>query len=362
MFRKALVGGFLGGFIADALEDVGIMTCKCKPNTPNPWQFVNEDSIVEGAPTLMVCSTLTCRYGGVIEIIDPDGNGDINIPPDDIIEDKELTPEEWEQIENMFPELDEFVQKTLDSAGDAVGLESEVVSVELPMFLPDGSTVTYSTSVTIKADSPDNYITVKSAIAKQLLSIRGDNWSLDSNQNIKSLLGLGLSATVSPDGITFSAKIGENRKLDEFTTLYAPVHSLKYPGFGIMKYSVESKMGVDTPDIRMNASLKWDKIFNSQNSQMQTEPVQEEVPEPKAEQPSAPKLWKQGGWIYNAVENINNGVSSAIDDIHNGLNSACQIMADNAERFWQTTGPILAAGGMTMLYIYIGGMCMLVLI
>ncbi len=84
MFRKALVGGFLGGFLADALEDVGIMTCKCKPNTPNPWEFVNEDSIVEGAPALMVCSTLTCRYGGVIEIIDPDGDGNIALPEDEV--------------------------------------------------------------------------------------------------------------------------------------------------------------------------------------------------------------------------------------------------------------------------------------
>lgn len=82
MFRKALVGGLLGGLAADFLEDVGIMTCKCKPNTPNPWEFVNEDSIVEGAPALMVCSTLTCRYGGVIEIIDPDGEGDVALPED----------------------------------------------------------------------------------------------------------------------------------------------------------------------------------------------------------------------------------------------------------------------------------------
>lgn len=80
MFRKGLVGGLLGGGIADALEDVGIMTCKCKPNTPNPWEFVNEDNIVEGAPALMVCSKLTCRYGGIIEIIDPDCEGNITQP------------------------------------------------------------------------------------------------------------------------------------------------------------------------------------------------------------------------------------------------------------------------------------------
>lgn len=100
MFRKGLVGGLLGsamtggsllggallgGAISDVLEDVGIMTCKCKPNTPNPWEFVNEDSIVEGAPALMVCSTLTCRYGGVIEIIDPAGDGNIALPEDDAV-------------------------------------------------------------------------------------------------------------------------------------------------------------------------------------------------------------------------------------------------------------------------------------
>ena len=93
MFRKALVGGFLGGIVTDFLEDVGIMTCKCKPNTPNPWEFVNEDSIVEGAPALMVCSTLTCRYGGVIEIIDPAGDGSIDLPEDDTTPKEAVTKE-----------------------------------------------------------------------------------------------------------------------------------------------------------------------------------------------------------------------------------------------------------------------------
>lgn len=37
MFRKGLVGVVLGGVTAEILEGVGIMTCKCKPNTPLPW-------------------------------------------------------------------------------------------------------------------------------------------------------------------------------------------------------------------------------------------------------------------------------------------------------------------------------------
>lgn len=55
--------------MTDYLEDAGIMTCKCKPNTPVPWIFVNEDHILEGAPALLMESVLACRYGGVISLV-----------------------------------------------------------------------------------------------------------------------------------------------------------------------------------------------------------------------------------------------------------------------------------------------------
>lgn len=107
MFRKALVGGLLGsaitggsllggaligGVISDFLEDIGVMTCKCKPNTPNPWEFVNEKSIVEGAPALMFGSVLTCRYGGCIKLLPED-----QYPP------AELTPETEEEETPAIP-------------------------------------------------------------------------------------------------------------------------------------------------------------------------------------------------------------------------------------------------------------------
>lgn len=109
MFRKALVGGFLGGVVADFLEDVGIMACKCKPNTPNPWEFVNEKSIVEGAPALMFGSVLTCRYGGCIKLLPED-----QYPPD------EPAPESEE--DETPPELPAYagacdaVQSAIDDA------------------------------------------------------------------------------------------------------------------------------------------------------------------------------------------------------------------------------------------------------
>ena len=140
MFRKALVGGFLGGIVADVLEDVGIMTCKCKPNTPNPWEFVNEDSIVEGAPALMVCSTLTCRYGGVIEIVDPNSNEGVidvdNGAEDDAVEDSNNPV--LDALEEQFPILEQEIKEIMDCWPD-LGTE---VSKEISISLPDGTKMT----------------------------------------------------------------------------------------------------------------------------------------------------------------------------------------------------------------------------
>lgn len=78
-FRKGLVGGLLGpvewltgGAVTDLLETTGIMTCKCKPNTPLPWNITNEENILDGAPTLTINSKCPCRYGGIIEFVDTD--------------------------------------------------------------------------------------------------------------------------------------------------------------------------------------------------------------------------------------------------------------------------------------------------
>lgn len=135
MFRKALVGRFLGGAIADALEDVGIMTCKCKPNTPNPWEFVNEDSIVEGAPALMVCSTLTCRYGGVIEIIDPDGDGDIVVEPPEVVNSETHDSEAGQQETAQGPDtsllgmgatiVGQYSSELIDAAGGVMKAQAD---------------------------------------------------------------------------------------------------------------------------------------------------------------------------------------------------------------------------------------------
>ncbi len=123
MFRKGLVSGLMGplGFLlADSvtnfLEDVGIMTCKCKPNTPKPWLFTNEDNILEGAPALTMNSKLACRYGGTISFVPLD-----EYPPE---EPAQMSEEAGEEAGDT-PPAEDVVGEALESA-----LENAMAQIE----------------------------------------------------------------------------------------------------------------------------------------------------------------------------------------------------------------------------------------
>lgn len=123
MLRKWLVAGDMGslGFLmADSvtalLEDVGIMTFKCKPNTPHPWIFTNEDNILEGAPALTMKSKLACRYGGVISFVP------LNEYP--LEEPAQMAEEMVEETEEAPPAEDvvaEAVDAALENAKTQIG-------------------------------------------------------------------------------------------------------------------------------------------------------------------------------------------------------------------------------------------------
>lgn len=274
MFRKALVGGFLGGFIADALEDVGIMTCKCKPNTPNPWQFVNDDSIVEGAPALMVCSTLTCRYGGVIEIVDPDGNGDINIPQDETEPDIPINSEDWAMVEEMYPGLGEEIHELLQEVGNVVGVEKGC-SREFSMTLPDGTTITLETSFDIKAGNTDVLAlesAIKSSIAEHVLTLKGSNWSIDEKGNYDIVMpngkpGLAISFDTSSLEMSLGIKIGNDVQVNDYTTLHAPIYAFDASMFGRFGLSTEIGMDTDTPAFSVESILKVKKSIDDSSQE-----------------------------------------------------------------------------------------------
>lgn len=106
-FREILIktlmgpaGAFLTGPMLDRLEELGILTYPCRPNTPQPWIMTNEDCLLEGAPALTMNSQLACRYGGIITFVEEsadasggqaggegagEGNGDETAVPKDVV-------------------------------------------------------------------------------------------------------------------------------------------------------------------------------------------------------------------------------------------------------------------------------------
>lgn len=73
-----IVGATVGNGIGKILSDIGLISCKCEPDTPKVWQNGDEEHILDGAPILTKDSVLYCRNGGTIYIMeekdDPDGS------------------------------------------------------------------------------------------------------------------------------------------------------------------------------------------------------------------------------------------------------------------------------------------------
>lgn len=64
----------LGSTILKNLKDKA--GCKCKPMTITPWNNVKEGYATDGAPAITTESTLTCYYGGFIEITQEQAQGE----------------------------------------------------------------------------------------------------------------------------------------------------------------------------------------------------------------------------------------------------------------------------------------------
>ncbi len=282
MFRRALIVSQIGPEMADALEDAGVITYKCMPNTPNPWEFVNEDSVVEGAPALMVCSTLTCRYGGVIEIIDPSGEGSIDVDSDtedDATEDSNNPV--LDALEEQFPILEQEIKKFMDCWPD-LGTE---VSKEISISLPDGTKMTYELEIALKSGNTD-WLAIKAALTDQAVALEGHGWSIDSDGNVE--LGGNAILNYNPENLEVGVKLGQDTKINDDTTLHAPIFSVLVDNLRLAM-ALETGADTDTPNFEAETSIKLEKpIDNKQQPQFEPEtiPVEEpviiEVPDAKA--------------------------------------------------------------------------------
>lgn len=69
-----IVKSVSGKGILDHLTNMGIVSCKCVPDTPQVWQMGDEEHILDGAPILTKDSVLYCRNGGIITIMEEQEN------------------------------------------------------------------------------------------------------------------------------------------------------------------------------------------------------------------------------------------------------------------------------------------------
>lgn len=133
-FRKGLVAlltGAGGYILMKQLEKMGVITYKCKPNTPRPWINANEDCIIEGAPALTMQSQLACRYGGEIKFVleDPTDSGEQETNNEN--EEEVQVPEDI--VNDAFNEAVEAAMKEISDVGE-VG-EKAVEKVQLTLAL-----------------------------------------------------------------------------------------------------------------------------------------------------------------------------------------------------------------------------------
>lgn len=141
-FREALVKALLGpagvgltGPMLDRLEELGILTYKCKPNTPQPWIMTNEDCILEGAPALTMDSRLACRYGGTITFV-PSGSGaggEENLGEENGKENGKETPAPKDVVNEAFNEAVASAMGEIAALGEAGEKSVEKVQIALAL-------------------------------------------------------------------------------------------------------------------------------------------------------------------------------------------------------------------------------------
>ena len=102
-----VVTAVTGKGMGDILADIGLINCKCEPDTPQVWQNCDEEHILDGAPVLTKDSFLSCRNGGTITIMEEEGT------PDGAQASEGEDPAETEEDENV---VDNRAQEALAAA------------------------------------------------------------------------------------------------------------------------------------------------------------------------------------------------------------------------------------------------------
>lgn len=107
-----VVTAVTGKSMGDILADIGLISCKCEPDTPQVWQNCDEEHILDGAPVLTKESFLSCRNGGTIYIMEEESS------PDGAQAEEGEATAETDKKENV---VDNRAQEALEAAKAKIG-------------------------------------------------------------------------------------------------------------------------------------------------------------------------------------------------------------------------------------------------
>lgn len=261
MFRKGLVSGLMGpigflvgGAVTDFLEDVGIMTCNCKPNTPNPWIEVNEDNLIEGAPALLMESKLTCRYGGVITLVPFD-----EYPPEAPADAAAETPTEapppnaLDTVNNAMAGALEDAMAAVASTGDA-GAEA---SFKVQCALAAAAAMPPQTSASPHSCELD------SGVPNDISDITYDSmFSITDSQRAKNYAH-NMAQTIDPAALDETGMIINQRLLSNFVINN---YGADYAGCGAISLYNATKILDPQSDISFPQAINWMEPYGVLNN------------------------------------------------------------------------------------------------
>lgn len=261
-----IVTAVTGKGVGDILADIGLISCKCEPDTPQVWQNCDEEHILDGAPVLTKDSFLSCRNGGIITIMEEETDQGIAVSATggeaaetteesvDVVDNRaqEALAAAMEKISTAVPAAE--ASEAATAAGGNTGLEptaqSPAAAVEM---LAMAAMSTYSAATASRVMSALGLANAAMTPLKMTPAQRAEEFV--QNQ----------TATVPPDALNEQGLIMDLSQLDGFRMFQQPaslsaggavaaynamraVSPQAAPSFAEVIYGMEEYGGVQTPN------------------------------------------------------------------------------------------------------------------
>lgn len=213
-----------GKGVIEHLSDLGVISCKCVPDTPQVWQIGDEEHILDGAPILTKDSVLYCRNGGTITIMEEQENADslesMEGQTEDSQEVGEIDSKAKKAAAVTMKKFAEVMQSEMESndssqsgqaasCGDTTGVGTAVTPTEMVAMT---FMATYPSSLSSRVMSSlgiapsDNCVPIQSSLEQRVAT-------LSQNQKV----------SLPADALDDQGLITDISKLDAFQMFQQPV-------------------------------------------------------------------------------------------------------------------------------------------